>query len=165
MAVVDADYSTYIEILRGHLVNGTQPSGSEIKYLISILKNAITKAGGPGSTYTTLKSDITSCAAKTVTVASDVVDVAAKTVTLAATIVAQLAILQAKGTADASVEIDTADTAITADKAALVTSKDTLVTDKDLLVTAKNLVNTDVTANDAALPTVPTYTTNTVMDG
>ncbi len=56
MAVVDADYSTYIEILREHLAKGTHPDGAQQKTLIAILKDACsrTTTGAGVTTYTAL---------------------------------------------------------------------------------------------------------------
>ncbi len=43
MAIVDADYSTYINLLRGHLAKGTAPSAYDQKRLIELIKDSVTR--------------------------------------------------------------------------------------------------------------------------
>ncbi len=43
MAIVDADYSTYINLLRGHLAKGTAPSAYDQKRLIALIQDAVAR--------------------------------------------------------------------------------------------------------------------------
>ncbi len=43
MAIVDADYSTYIELLRGHLGKGTAPSAYHQTRLIDLIQDAVAR--------------------------------------------------------------------------------------------------------------------------
>lgn len=104
-----ADYTTTINTIRSHLGNGTSMSAYEMRLALAVLKNAVSSISAWSTASTNAQTHIA----------------------------AQLVILQAKGTNDASAEIDTADTVLTADAAALL----------------------------AATPTVPTYNTDTVADG
>ncbi len=108
MAVVDADYTAVIGYMRNHLRDGTRPNQVEIQKTLAVVKDAVARTA-----------------------------VTAAVTALSDAVTAQMIILQAKGTADASAEIDTADTTLTALALAAVT----------------------------ASPTVPTYQADAVADG
>ncbi len=108
MAVVDADYTAVIGYMREHIRSGTRLNQAEMLKSLAVVKDAVARFA-----------------------------VATPLTALTDAVTAKLVILQAKGTADASVEIDTADTVLSA----------------------------LVTAAVAAVPTVPTYTSSAVADG
>ncbi len=43
MAIVTADYSVYINVLRGHLAKGTSPSAYEQTRLIDLIQDSVTR--------------------------------------------------------------------------------------------------------------------------
>lgn len=136
----DADYSTVIETLRGHIGKGTQPSAYEMRLALAVLKDAISRM------------DV-----NTENAAIDAANTALATTgpAVATTVDTQFAILQAfdglSTLQDVLDAIDAAETAIDADVVAMTDDVDDL--------------DTANTALQAVDPSVPTYVTNVVADG
>ncbi len=179
MAITDSDYETVIDDCRTHLLNGTQPNGTDIKLIIRVVQDAIARLG----------------------------ETAAASAAVAGALAfrtewdAQITILQAGAAGDISAEVDAAEVALEAVMVDLEDAADgvgagdfadavaalRVTLDAQMVIlqaggagdisgevdTADTAIEADVVtveaeadlAQVAGTPTVPTYDASTMLDG